>query len=316
MEQAATEIADLRQRLAGEVALVTGGSQGIGRAIVERLAAEGAAVAVLAWTRENVDAVVDALTAGGADALGLPCDVTDRAQVRAAVDAVVTRFGRLTILVNHAGIVRHAPFLEITDEAWDEVLRVNLTGMFIVAQEVARSMVELGVHGRIVNMSSLAAQMSHSNQTVYGVTKAGIEAMTRSMAVDLAPHEIIVNAVAPGTIETSFSVGSMPSEAIAERIRRIPLGRLGKAGGSCVRHRDARVSGRLVRHGREHPDRRRADQGRSPLAGEMRATDAYVSVRKESHARTPMGCKRIDALARSPLPGQVRGGARRGLRHR
>jgi len=228
MEQVAPEMADLRQRLAGEVALVTGGSQGIGQVIVERLAAEGAAVAILARTRENVDAVADTLTERGADALGLTCDVTDRVQVRAAVEAVVARFGRVTILVNHAGIVRHEPFLEISDETWDDLLRVNLTGMFIVAQEVARSMVELGVHGRIVNMGSAAAHIAHSNQTVYGVTKAGIEAMTRSMAFDLAPHQIIVNAVAPGTIETSFSLGSMPAEAVAERVRRIPLGRLGR----------------------------------------------------------------------------------------
>lgn len=218
---------NLSQRLAGDVAIVTGGSQGIGRVVALRLASEGAAVAVLARTEANVNAVVEELTASGAEALGVRCDVADRAQVRSAIATVVKRFGRVTILVNHAGVVRHAPFVDVTDEMWNELLRVNLTGMFIVAQECAREMLRLGIHGRIVNMSSLAAQMAHSDQMVYGVTKAGIEAMTRSMAFDLAPYGIIVNAVAPGTIETSFSVGSMPAEAIAERKRRIPLGRLG-----------------------------------------------------------------------------------------
>lgn len=218
---------DLSRRLADEVAIVTGGSQGIGRVIALRLASEGAAVAVLARTQAKVDAVVEELTAGGAAAMGLTCDVTDRAQVRAAITAVVDRFGRITVLVNHAGVFRHAPFTEITDEMWDQLLHVNLTGMFIVAQEVAREMVRLGIPGRIVNMSSAAAHIAHSDQTVYGVTKAGIEAMTRSMAFDLAPDGIIVNAVAPGTIETSFSVGNLSAEAVAERRRRIPLGRLG-----------------------------------------------------------------------------------------
>lgn len=229
MQQAEQERVEMCRRLVGEVAIVTGGSQGIGQVIAERLAAEGAAVAILARTAKNVQAVTDALTARGAEALGIPCDVSDRSQVQAAVEAVVTRFGRVTILVNHAGIFRAAPFLEITDETWNELLRINLTGMFIVAQEVARSMVKLGVHGRIVNMSSVAGHIAHGDQTVYGVTKAGIESMTRTMAFDLAPYGIIVNAVAPGTIQTSFSVGNMPSEAVADRVRRIPLGRLGKS---------------------------------------------------------------------------------------
>lgn len=218
---------DLTQRLAGDVAIVTGGSQGIGRVVAARLAREGAAVAILARTEANVRAAAEELSARGAEALGVPCDVTDRAEVRAAIAAVVRKFGRVTILVNHAGLFRHAPFLDVSDELWAEMLGVNLTGMFIVAQEVAREMVRLGVHGRIVNMSSAAAHIAHSDQMVYGVTKAGIEAMTRGMAFDLAPHGIIVNAVAPGTIETSFSLGNLSGEAVAERVRRIPLGRLG-----------------------------------------------------------------------------------------
>ena len=115
----------------------------------------------------------------------------------------------------------------MSDELWHDIVDVNLTGMFIVAQEVARRMVAAGGGGRIVNMGSAAAHMSHSDQTAYAVTKAGIEAMTRGMAFELAPHGIVVNAVAPGTIVTEFSVGNLSEEAVAERVRRIPLGRLG-----------------------------------------------------------------------------------------
>jgi 3-oxoacyl-[acyl-carrier protein] reductase len=226
MDQVARNETDLTKRLAGEVAVVTGGSQGIGRAIATRLASEGAAVAILARNERNVRAAADEIVATGGQAIGVPCDVTERDQVRSALDTVIGRFGRLTVLVNHAGLFRPAPFADISDEMWDELLRVNLTGMFIVGQEAARHMIGQR-SGRIVNMSSAAAHMAHSDQTAYAVTKAGIEAMTRTMAFDLAPFGIIVNAVAPGTIETSFSVGALSAEAVAERVRRIPLGRLG-----------------------------------------------------------------------------------------
>jgi NAD(P)-dependent dehydrogenase (short-subunit alcohol dehydrogenase family) len=222
-----TDAVDLTCRLAGEVAIVTGGSQGIGQAVASRLAAEGAAVAILARTAQNVSRATDELLARGAQAMGVPCDVTDRAQVHSAVEQVVSKFGRVTVLINHAGLFKHAPFVDMTDEMWDEIIRVNLTGMFIVGQEVARQMVAQGLGGRIVNMSSVAGRIAHSDQTAYGVTKAGIESMTRSMAMDLAPYGIIVNAVAPGTIETPFSVGNLSEEAVAKRVGRIPLGRLG-----------------------------------------------------------------------------------------
>ena len=116
----------------------------------------------------------------------------------------------------------------MTDQLWAEILDVNLTGMFIVGQVSARQMIKQGV-GRIVNMSSSAAHIAHSDQTAYAVTKAGIEAMTRAMAFELAPFGITVNAVAPGTIETSFSTGALSEDAIAARARRIPVGRLGLA---------------------------------------------------------------------------------------
>jgi NAD(P)-dependent dehydrogenase (short-subunit alcohol dehydrogenase family) len=216
----------LVRRLAGDVAIITGASQGIGRAIALRLASEGAAVAILARNEKNVRAVAEEVAVAGGQAIAIACDVTDRSQVHSSIDAVMERFGRLTVLVNHAGIIQLAPFLEITDEMWAEVVKVNLTGMFIVAQEAGRQMMKQR-SGRIVNMGSASAHIAHSGQAAYAVTKAGIEALTRSMAFELAPFGITVNAVAPGTIVTGLSSGLLSKEAAAERTRRIPLGRFG-----------------------------------------------------------------------------------------
>jgi 3-oxoacyl-[acyl-carrier protein] reductase len=218
---------DLSNRLRDEVAVVTGGARGIGHAVASRLAREGAAVAILDVNETGAQNAAAALAADGRQAIGLACDVTDRDQVRRSVDAIMARFGRLTVLVNNAGIVRRSPFLDLTDDVWQEVLSVNLTGAFIVAQEVARAMGRQG-HGRIVNMASIAAHIAHINQTVYSVSKAGVEAMTRSMAFELAPLGIAVNAVAPGTIATPFALGPLSEEALKNRINRIPVGRFGE----------------------------------------------------------------------------------------
>jgi 3-oxoacyl-[acyl-carrier protein] reductase len=217
---------DLTRRLAGEVALITGGSQGIGRATAARLAAEGAAVAILDLDADGARNAAEELVASGRRAIAIGCDVRERSQVHAAVAGIVERFGQLTVLVNNAGIIRLAPFVETTDEMWSDVLGVNLTGTFIVAQQAARQMIAQR-RGRIINMASVSAHIAHSGQAAYAVSKAGIEAMTRIMAFELAPFGITVNAVAPGTIATSFSGGSLSEEAVAERTRRIPLGRLG-----------------------------------------------------------------------------------------
>jgi NAD(P)-dependent dehydrogenase (short-subunit alcohol dehydrogenase family) len=230
MDQATTDndSVNLTKRLAGEVAIITGGAGGIGRAVATRLSQEGAEVAILDLNEAGAQATAAALLAKGLRAIGLPCNVTKRDEVHAAVEAVVAHFGRLTVLVNNAGIVRRAPFLELTDETWDEVLSVNLRGAFIVAQEAARVMAQHG-SGRIVNMASVAAKIAHSNQTVYSVSKAGVAAMTRTMAFELAPLGITVNAIAPGTIATNFALGSLPEIGRISRLGRIPLGRFGSA---------------------------------------------------------------------------------------
>jgi 3-oxoacyl-[acyl-carrier protein] reductase len=217
---------DLTKRLANEVALVTGGSRGIGRATAARLAAEGATVAILDQDHDGARDAAQELIASGGKSVGIGCDVGERDQVRAAVADVVRHFGRLTVLVNNAGIIRLGAFLDMTDEVWAQVLRVNLNGMFVVAQEATRQMKNQGL-GRVINMSSVSAHVAHSGQIAYSVTKAGIEAMTRTMAVELAPFGITVNAVAPGAIDTNFSAGQLTADAKAQRIARIPLGRFG-----------------------------------------------------------------------------------------
>ena len=220
VEQAASS------RLVGQVAIVTGGGRGIGEVISKRLASEGASIAILELDPARGERVASELTASGARALSRQCDVTDRDEVSRAVDGVVDALGEVTILINNAGIGRRAPFLDLTDESWNAVLSVNLTGAFIVAQEVCRRMAKSG-RGSVVNLASAAAHMAHSEQAVYSVSKAGLEALTRVMAFELAPLGIRVNAVAPGTIATEFLAGMLTDEAKAERVRRIPLGRLG-----------------------------------------------------------------------------------------
>jgi 3-oxoacyl-[acyl-carrier protein] reductase len=228
MDQATDASIDLTKRLAGEVAIVTGGAGGIGRAVATRLSREGAEVAILDVNEAGAQATASALAAEGRRAIGLGCNVTRRDEVHTSIEAVVTHFGRLTVLVNNAGVGRRAPFLELTDETWDDVLGVNLKGAFIVAQEAARVMAKSG-SGRIVNMASVVAEIAHSNQTAYSVSKAGIAAMTRSMAFELAPLGITVNAVTPGTIATNFALGSLPEIGQLRRLGRIPLGRFGTA---------------------------------------------------------------------------------------
>jgi NAD(P)-dependent dehydrogenase (short-subunit alcohol dehydrogenase family) len=227
MDPARHPSVDLTRRLADDVAIVTGGAQGIGQAIATRLASEGAVVAILDANTTGAEAAAAKLVAEGRQAIGLACNVTSRDQVRAAIGAVVERFGSLSILVNNAGIVRRAHFLEMTDAIWAEVLGVNLTGSFIVAQEAARVMVPQR-SGRIVNMASVAADIAHGNQMAYSVSKAGIATMTRNMAFDLAPYGIGVNAIAPGTIATDFALDALSDEARDRRLQRIPIGRFGE----------------------------------------------------------------------------------------
>ncbi len=214
--------------LKGKVALVTGGSRGIGRAVALALASHGADVVVN--YRRNADAaneVVAAIELSGQRALAVSSDVGDVTQTIALVDTVIGSFGRLDILVNNAGITRDNLLMRMQEEDWDEVLRINLKGAFNTTKAAARTM--LRQHsGRIINISSVSGLMGQAGQVSYAASKAGLIGLTKSLARELGGRGITVNVVAPGFIPTD--INATLDEAWREKLRAlIPLGRFGLA---------------------------------------------------------------------------------------
>jgi NAD(P)-dependent dehydrogenase (short-subunit alcohol dehydrogenase family) len=217
-------------RLAGKVALVTGGAHGIGRAIATGLAAEGAAVAVN-YSRSGeaaAEAVAEIEDAGGR-AIAVKADVSDRAACDRLVAETVDAFGTVDVLVNNAGISVEKPFLEVTEEEWDRLMAVNVKGVFLCTQRVLPIMLERG-SGKIINLSSISAEVGDLETSAYCATKGAVAALTRQLALELGPHGINVNALGPGVIETAMNDDLLRNPASArEVVRSIPLGRLGAA---------------------------------------------------------------------------------------
>ena len=219
----------MRVDLTGRVAVVTGASRGIGRAIAEALAGSGASVCVN--YRSNIAEAEGALAAiekaGGRGFLH-QADVTNPAQVNGMVDVVVERYGKLDILVNNAGVTRDRLLLEMEDRDWEEVLNTNLDGVYYCCRAAASFMLRQR-WGRIINVSSVTAVRGAKGQANYAASKGGVNALTRALAVELAPKNITVNAIAPGLIETDMSRPVL--EAAAGFIRdRIPMRRVGYPG--------------------------------------------------------------------------------------
>ena len=216
----------MKESLNGKVVLVTGAGRGIGRAIAERFAGAGFAVAVNDIDGEAAAATAETIRRGNGAAMAAPADVSDSAQVAAIVDAIMAQHGRIDVLVNNAGIVSGTlHFFEATEEWWRRIIDVNLTGHFLVSHPVARIMARAG-GGSIINMSSGGATRAHRSFTAYDATKGGIEALTRAMALDLGPYNIRVNALVPGSIDTS----GMTADQRALRGGNVPLGRVGEPG--------------------------------------------------------------------------------------
>jgi 3-oxoacyl-[acyl-carrier protein] reductase len=190
-------------KLAGQVALVTGGGAGLGEAMAQRLAADGAAVLVADIVAARAESVAAALTTAGHRALPFTLDVAEEDQATAAVAAAEAAFGPLTIAVCNAGITDRIPALEMTRAAFDRILRTNLTGCFVTAQAAARAMVRGGTGGRIVTTSSVSGQRGGTGRAAYGASKAGIINLTQVLAIELAPHGILVNCVAPGPTQVA-----------------------------------------------------------------------------------------------------------------
>jgi NAD(P)-dependent dehydrogenase (short-subunit alcohol dehydrogenase family) len=200
-------------RFKDRIAVVTGGSQGIGARIAERLAAEGAAVAVIASSsKEKADGVASAINAAGGRAAGHVADLRRADQIRAVVDHVIAAEGRIDILVNAAGLFFPTPAGETPEEDVDRIVDTNLKGPFHAINAVASHMKAAG-KGRIVNIASVAALMGIGGYALYSATKAGVSLMTRALAVELAPHGINVNAIAPGNTATPMNENIRTEEA-------------------------------------------------------------------------------------------------------
>lgn len=212
-------------RLEGKVAIVTGAGHGIGAAIAQRLACDRAKVLVCDIDAERAATVAQSIRATGANAEPCTVDVRERTQVERAVGAAVASFGKLDILVNDAGIMDRAPFLEMTDELWQRVLGTNLYGTFVFSQAAARQMVRQGSGGRIVNIASNSGLFGGRGRAAYGASKAGIINLTQTLAIELAEHGILVNAVAPGPTKTRADQPDAPWPSV---LARMPLRRWGK----------------------------------------------------------------------------------------
>jgi NAD(P)-dependent dehydrogenase (short-subunit alcohol dehydrogenase family) len=215
-------------RFADQTVIVTGGAGGIGRACAEFFANEGAAVVIADIDVAGGETVAGDITKGGGKAIFRQTDVGDAASATALIDAAIEQFGRLDVLVNNAGIIKAADFLEISEADFDSVMRVNLKGAFLVGQAAARAMVKAG-KGAIVNMSSANAVLAIPNQIPYVVSKGAMNQLTNVMALALADKGVRVNAVGPGSIMTDMLKTIMTDEAARQKIlSRTPLGRCGE----------------------------------------------------------------------------------------
>jgi 3-oxoacyl-[acyl-carrier protein] reductase len=213
--------------LKDKVALVTGASQGIGRDTALALSKAGAKVAVAARSEEKLLVLVREITSAGGEALAIKMDVADQDQVKSAFKQVLDKFAHLDILVNNAAITRDGLALRMKPEDWDAVLRTNLTGAHFCIQQALATMMRAR-SGRIINISSVVAEMGNSGQANYVASKAGLIGLTKAIAIEIASRNITVNAVAPGFIETPMT-DVLSAEVKDELRKRIPLGRMGTA---------------------------------------------------------------------------------------
>ncbi len=214
--------------LDGKVAIVTGASRGIGAAIAGLLAEDGAAVVVSGRDADRLQHAVKAMEQLGGPLLPVVADAASREDADRLVDAARQRFGRIDILVNNAGITRDALLVRMKDEDWDRVMEVNLRGAFTMTRAVSKAMVRQKSGGRVVNIASAAGAMGNAGQANYSAAKAGVIGFTKATARELAHWGILVNAVAPGLIDTGMAA-AIPEAARAALLAQVPLGRMGTA---------------------------------------------------------------------------------------
>jgi len=213
-------------RLKDKVAVVTGSAQGLGKAIVTDMVKEGAKVVIVDVNEEGALAVMDEIKEMGGEAIVVKCDVTDRIQVEALVQATIDAFGKVDILVNNAGVIRDSTLKKMSDEQWDTVITVNLKSVFLCTQAFSGYMTDQG-WGRIINLSSIAGTAGNFGQTNYSATKAGIIGITKTLAKELGRKGVTVNAIAPGFMNTEMTK-SIPEEVVQRMLKNIPIGRMGE----------------------------------------------------------------------------------------
>jgi len=211
--------------LTGQIALVTGASQGLGHAVAVRLGANGAKVLCVARNAEKLAETVAQIQALGGEAVAMACDVTNRESIEKLFEQVETDHKRLDILVNNAGITRDTLLPRMTDVQWDEIIAANLTSCFLFSRAATRIMMGQR-YGRIINMSSVSGLIGNAGQTNYSATKAGMIGFTRSLSKEMAKRKITVNAVAPGFIESEMTK-ALGDSIIDEVKKRVPANRLG-----------------------------------------------------------------------------------------
>jgi 3-oxoacyl-[acyl-carrier protein] reductase len=217
--------ASLKVDLAGQTAVVTGASQGIGKAIAASLAAAGAKVACIARSADKLASTVGQITTAGGQAEAFPCDVKQSAAVDALIDGLAEKWGKIDILVNNAGVTRDTLLPRMSDEEWDEVITTNLRGSFLFARACSRHMMRAR-YGRIINISSVSGIMGNAGQTNYSASKAGLIGFTRSLSRELAGRKVTINAVCPGFIESDMT--KLLGEVVMEEAKkRIPAKRVG-----------------------------------------------------------------------------------------
>jgi NAD(P)-dependent dehydrogenase (short-subunit alcohol dehydrogenase family) len=228
-------MAEPRRLLEESVCVVTGGARGIGQAICERYAEEGAAVVICDLLDDAGEELRDQLRSGGARAEYQHVDVTDRRSIEAALATVLTAFGRVDVLAANAGVLRQAPVLEMDETMWHSVLDVNLTGVFHCCQVFGGRMVEQGSGGRIVIASSIGGIEGGAFYGAYAASKFAVIGLAQSLAVELAPHKVLVNCVCPGSVDTemmeqlareqALATGRAQEDVVAENVAPIALGR-------------------------------------------------------------------------------------------
>lgn len=213
--------------LEGKAALVTGASRGIGREIALDLARQGANVAVnFSGSEAKANEVVDEIKALGREAFAVKCDVSNSSEVADMVKAVIDTFGKLDILVNNAGITKDNLLMRMKEEEWDDVININLKGVFLCTKAVTRQMMKQR-QGRIINIASIVGVNGNPGQANYVAAKAGVIGLTKTAAKELASRNITVNAIAPGFITTDMT-DKLPEEVKAEMLKQIPLSRFGE----------------------------------------------------------------------------------------